>query len=310
MFAASIGELFSIFAVADLPNYPWLSLNAVRVLMVLIALSAVLLLWQRGLQRLSRVLLVLLFMPLAIQAVRNGPLLMVACVPGVVAAVQPGVLDRWLTVTRRRWLRDGLLLLLLAATALLGARVVNDGYYIADRRQVRFGSGWNSRMLPIQATQWLSGADLDGRMLNDLGFGGYLMWRLRQPVFIDGRLEVMGEEFFNVYNAALKSPATLNAAASRYGIRWLILPYRAHAGLVYALTREPGWRLLYVDGLAAIYARVPTGLPSIDRSARRIASGPHGGGAVCGSAGPGRRGSPCGHRLVAARSLGDSGVPH
>jgi tetratricopeptide (TPR) repeat protein len=277
VFGASIGELFSIFAVGDLPNYPWLSLSAVRVLMVLVALSAVLLLRQRGLERLSRVLLVLVFMPLAIQAVRNVPLLLVACVPGLAAAVQPGVLDRWVPAHRRRWLRDGLLLLLLIVTALLGARVVNDGYYIADRRQVRFGSGWNSRMLPVQATEWLSGADLDGRMLNDLGFGGYLMWRLRRPVFIDGRLEVMGEEFFNVYRAALKSPATLNAAASRYGIRWLILPYRAHSGLVYALTREPGWSLLYVDGLAAIYARVPTGLSSVDLSARRIAAGPHGG---------------------------------
>ena len=29
----------------------------------------------------------------------------------------------------------------------------------------------------------------DGRMLNDLGFGGYLGWALGEPVFIDVALE-------------------------------------------------------------------------------------------------------------------------
>ena len=41
------------------------------------------------------------------------------------------------------------------------------------------------------------------RVLNDLPFGGYLIWR-QMPVFIDGRAELYGEEFEMAYYRALQ----------------------------------------------------------------------------------------------------------
>lgn len=276
VFASTIGELFSVFAVGDMPFYPRLSIHAARLLLLLVALSTILHFRAR---RFSQVLLALAFAPLAAQAVRNVPLLIVACLPGMVAALPLSALAARVLPAPRGTaaLQRGLLVLSITGALLLGARVANDGYYIADRRQARFGLGWNGRLLPVQAADWVASANLGGRMLNDLGFGGYLMWRLEQPVFIDGRLEVMGEAFFKAYNAALASPAALDAAAARYGIDWVLLPHRSYPTLIHALTREPQWQLAYVDAQAVVYVRRGASSAPPDASARRVAAGPHGG---------------------------------
>ena len=41
------------------------------------------------------------------------------------------------------------------------------------------------------------------RILNDLPFGGYLIWR-QMPVFVDGRAELYGEAFEMAYYRALQ----------------------------------------------------------------------------------------------------------
>ena len=91
--------------------------------------------------------------------------------------------------------------------------------------------------------------------MNHLNFGAWLMWALPDPVFIDGRLEVMGETFYEEYRRALDSPAGLEAAVRRHGIGWIVFPYRLTPDLLGGLSRHRGWRLVYVDALAAIFVR-------------------------------------------------------
>jgi tetratricopeptide (TPR) repeat protein len=217
------------------------------------------------------VLLAAVFLPLSLTMIRNIPPFAVACLPGGVFGLSfARTLDgAGLRGRARRLLHHAFLGLVLLVTLVVGLRVTTDAYYVASRRTERFGLGWNEGALPLAAARWASGAGLEGRMLNHLNFGATLMWMLDQPVFIDGRLEVMGEAFYKRYRAALDSPAGLAQAVRDYGIGWIVFPYRLEPDLMAGLSGAPDWRLVYVDAQAALFVRGEAATPP-DASVARL----------------------------------------
>jgi tetratricopeptide (TPR) repeat protein len=69
----------------------------------------------------------------------------------------------------------------------------------------------------------------------------------------------MGERFFEDYRRTLDSDPALEAAVSRYGIRWAIFPYAGNPALLGRFSRNPHWRLAYADHLAALFVRSDPG---------------------------------------------------
>lgn len=256
VFARSIGEFFSPLEYLrsdQLMFYlvPIVSFFAFALLVLLSVRS----LWRQ--KRFWCVLLCVAFLPLALVMIRNVPPLIVACLPGAVRGLS---LDRVLDVLAlrgrlRRSIRHAFLGGLLLVTVAFGLRLCTDAYYVSSRRLERFGFGWNRLTLPIDAAAYAERAGLHGRVLNHLNFGAWLMWALPDPVFIDGRLEVMGETFYEEYRRALDSPAGLEDAVRRHGIGWIVFPYQLRPDLLGGLSRHRGWRLVYVDHLAVIFVR-------------------------------------------------------
>jgi len=96
------------------------------------------------------------------------------------------------------------------------------------------------------------------RTLNDLPFGGYMIWR-GIPVFIDGRAELYGEKFGLTYYHALqlKSVDGFLDLLKAYGIdSALLAPSTPAAGL---LDHLEGWRRVYADPHAIAYVRSAAG---------------------------------------------------
>ena len=92
------------------------------------------------------------------------------------------------------------------------------------------------------------------RVLNDLPFGGYLIWR-QIPVFVDGRAELYGEAFEMAYYRALK----LKDVSQFLDIlkTWdidavLLAPSTPAVGL---LDHIGGWRRAYADENAVLHVR-------------------------------------------------------
>jgi hypothetical protein len=56
-------------------------------------------------------------------------------------------------------------------------------------------------MLPVKATDYIIDNHINGNMLNDYGFGGYLIYRLApgRKIFIDGRADMYGDAFVSDY---------------------------------------------------------------------------------------------------------------
>ncbi len=95
---------------------------------------------------------------------------------------------------------------------------------------------------------------LSGPVFNSEAFGGYLIFS-GVPVFIDGRIEMYGNDFLATYIAAEQGDAAALAALfDRYRIAWTLV--QAEAPATAALDRLPGWRRAYADGVAVIHQRV------------------------------------------------------
>jgi len=206
-------------------------------------------------RRYSCLFLGLIFVFLSFSMMRNIPALVVACLPGTLWGLS---IDRLFDRLRvgaagRRRLRGTLIALTLIAASMVSLRVFTDAYYIGGRRMDRFGLSWNRLSAPVDAAEYARQAGFKGRVLNHMNFGAYLGWALEQQVYIDSRLEVMGEEFFERYRKALSTPDDLRRTVSRNDVGWIIFPYRLRPDLLQSMSGSGRWRLVYVDHLAVIF---------------------------------------------------------
>ena len=272
-FNQQIGEFVSpldLQLTAQLPFYPHLATWSFRLWLLVTALALVTLLFRR---RWLEVLLPLPFLPLALGMIRNMPILVVVTFPLVVWALPVG---SWFEgkPTHRRAARI-LAVVLITVALVIAARVATNAHYIDDRRVERFGLTWNRNALPVDAAAFARRAGLTGPMLNHLNFGGWLMWARNEPVFIDGRLEVVGEEFFGRYRSVFNSSDALESAVAAYKLQWIVFPYSGSPDLLGRLSKDARWRLAYVDALAVIFVRSDQVRPGmIDPRLREVLTGP------------------------------------
>ena len=199
----------------------------------------------------TRLLMLLLLLHMALQHRRHGelvglvaPLLLApALAPqlrALAAGRSAGPVDRGLAeLAKPASLRGvalaGALLAALSAAVLRGSATTTD------------------IMMPAAALAEVEAAHVTGPVLNDYGFGGYLIFS-GIPPFIDGRAELYGDEFIKRYvQAMLLESGELPKLLDQYGIAWtLIAPERPAAFL---LDHLPGWRRLYADGVAVVHVR-------------------------------------------------------
>ncbi len=108
---------------------------------------------------------------------------------------------------------------------------------------------------PAEAVVWLRAHPLDGPLLNDFNWGGYLIWNLPgTPVALDTRTDVFEEtgllaQYISVIGLE-KPPGSF--AAGRF--RYVLFPSKAP--LVTLLRLTPGWKVLHEDKTATLLGRV------------------------------------------------------
>jgi hypothetical protein len=128
--------------------------------------------------------------------------------------------------------------------------------FLCARSEAPFGLGWDASRLPVAAVEWAAEKKPKGRVYNDLSFGGWLIWKLRQPVFIDGRTAwLYPSEFLGEAAAADNDPAAFAALEKKWGFRWALVDARPGPPKGYALSASPDWTMVYCDDTAAIYVR-------------------------------------------------------
>ena len=134
----------------------------------------------------------------------------------------------------------------LAATALM----VVASAFATQIRNDRL-EGKLAEQMPLKAIEVVRERQYSGALYNTYGWGGFLIWNLRQPVSIDGRAAFYGDEKID------RSIKTWNGAPD-----WSSDPDLKSAGLVIApvdaalaqlLRMDPRFELAYQDKIAAVF---------------------------------------------------------
>ncbi|MBL7994625.1 tetratricopeptide repeat protein, partial [bacterium] len=144
-------------------------------------------------------------------------------------------------------------ILLVCLALAISARVITNAYYVSDKRLVRFGWGLDRHYVADGAAQFMKEKGIKGRVLNNIGVGSWLGWRLNIPVFIDGRLEVMQDSLYKEFQKSLK-PGGVKSLIKQNNADLIIFDYAATMSWQSQLLEIPEWRIIYFDESTAIYA--------------------------------------------------------
>lgn len=135
--------------------------------------------------------------------------------------------------------------------------ITTNRFYIAQRLTSSFGNSIDTTGLPVKAALFLSEKKISEPVLNHLNVGSYMMHATPNKVFIDGRLEVYGEQFYKSY-LELSGPQQetyFKQFTDTYQVKAIFFPYEISPSWVHYLKKNPDWRLVYYDEIAAIYLK-------------------------------------------------------
>lgn len=133
-------------------------------------------------------------------------------------------------------------------------RIVTNTYYASQRSYESFGIGLERFVHPYGAAEFLKNNNLEGRLLNDMTSGSWFIWQETQPVFIDGRLEVMKEDFFKEYLLTTREGG-LKFLIDKYKPVLISFDYVITLDWFYQISNFNDWYLIYFDENSAIYRR-------------------------------------------------------
>jgi hypothetical protein len=109
------------------------------------------------------------------------------------------------------------------------------------------------KSFPLAAVDFLEESGLDeSNIYNHYEWGGYLIWR-RIPVFIDGRTELYGNEFFLSYLQAFEARQNWQEPLDAYEVETVVMP--RNSALATVLTVSSDWEVVYLDDQARIFQR-------------------------------------------------------
>jgi tetratricopeptide (TPR) repeat protein len=109
------------------------------------------------------------------------------------------------------------------------------------------------------AADFLRKYPIPGKMFNFFDIGGFLDWQLypKALTFIDGR--TYNREVFREHQIVTMALPGWEEILRKYGITYIVLKSVDSSGqvlpIVPALSRDPGWSLVFADGLFVIFVR-------------------------------------------------------
>jgi hypothetical protein len=135
------------------------------------------------------------------------------------------------------------------AIGLVVATLVVDGGHLPTT--------FDPKVAPLAAIQHMLARDIRGNGFHSDEFGDQLIYAApgRYRIFIDGRLDMYGEEWVARYTAATLLKPELDEILERYAIRWILYP--GDSPLMRVMRTRPGWRVDYEDKVATLLVREP-----------------------------------------------------
>ncbi len=219
------------------------------------ALGSLLLIINLNKRRIYEYLLFLTFGYLSITAVRNIPLFIIVVIQIIGNSIRDliPVIKRFVKISK--FLENTMAIVVSLFIILFIIHIINNGYY-AFRGGGKFGIGFDPDMQPIKVCEFINENNFKAKILNDLNRGSWLIWSVREPVYIDGRLEVIKEALFKEFHES-HQPGGIIKLIEKYRPDLIIFDYSYPEAFVWDIDLENSqkWSIIYWDETSVIYAR-------------------------------------------------------
>jgi hypothetical protein len=136
--------------------------------------------------------------------------------------------------------------------------------------QLEYGVGLTEHKFSLAAAEFLRENPVTGKMFNFFDVGGFLDWQLypQALTFIDGR--TYNQQVFLEHQTVTGALPGWQEILRRYGVTYAILKTMDSSGMILpiiqTLTNDPGWDLVFADGLFVVFVRnTPETREYIDR---------------------------------------------
>jgi len=123
--------------------------------------------------------------------------------------------------------------------------------FVARLMDYRF----DPQKFPVHALDFAEGKGVSGKMFNQDGWGGYIIYR-RIPeyrVFMDGRFDMYSVDLLKEYLDVAKGKLNYSEVLDKHGVDWVV--FNTGSTLCMLLDLDKSWKLIYTDGTADIYLR-------------------------------------------------------
>ncbi len=162
---------------------------------------------------------------------------------------------------RCAFFRNIVLILIIFYVSKEASAILNSKYYIFDEYRIKSSLlGVNAEEYPKKAADFMLNNKVPGNVFNLFNDGSYLIYRLspENKVFIDGRTELYGGDFFEDYVKITNvNQNTIEASFIKYNINTVFLsePFADTRGLTKCFYDSPNWTLIYFNIDALIFLK-------------------------------------------------------
>ncbi|MDP2939885.1 MAG: tetratricopeptide repeat protein [Candidatus Omnitrophota bacterium] len=234
---------------------------------LLIIFSALSFYFNRKKININLLLIWLLFLPMSIVAIRNIVFFAFVAYAVFIISLEQIEFGKILPLTFReeklKYVTKAMFgILLIVCMFRLGNAISGSGYYVFDNYELKSSfRGLSQRAYPQRAIDFILENKITGNIFNDFNSGAFLIGKCfpQIKVFIDGRTEVYGPDFFNNYRKMLDNDMKLlDKTLEKFNVDTVLLSSVFHqipAKILKHLYRDHKWRLVFFDEYAVIFLK-------------------------------------------------------
>lgn len=160
------------------------------------------------------------------------------------------------------WVKFALLITLIVWLWLRINSIINNSYYY-DFDNYKLKSilfGIDERHYPKGAVDFILEHKIPGQMFNDFNSGAYLIGRgyPERKVFIDGRTELHGAEFFRQYQSLMEGDVSMfKQVMEKYNLSAILLSTTSThpPEIITHIYKSPEWQLVFFDDTGIVFLK-------------------------------------------------------
>lgn len=119
----------------------------------------------------------------------------------------------------------------------------------------RIEFGFDKKLKPVDAVEFLKKEKIHGNMFNNDEFGDYIIYSAwpEYKVFFDGRSDMYGTDIMKEYFKITRIQPGWDKVIEKYNIDWII--YNSNSALSLFFMAGDDWKLIYADKVANIFVK-------------------------------------------------------